>query len=118
MFGGMKTSRKILLPSVRNSLANNMSLIEATHCGIVLCAAPLQDMANNLKKETGVSVLVIPNWEEMVGEIRNEPYPYTKKWSEARKDPTLILHTSGSTGTWSVDSKVCSFHDGQAGLQK
>jgi acyl-coenzyme A synthetase/AMP-(fatty) acid ligase len=27
-----------------------------------------------------------------------QPYPYTKTWEEAKKDPIVILHTSGSTG--------------------
>ncbi|CZR51448.1 related to NRPS-like enzyme [Phialocephala subalpina] len=97
VFGGIKCSKKILLPSVRNSSANNVFLLEETFCKTVLCTESQERVAKELQKHIDVEVLVIPSWDEM---LCSQPrsYAYTKSWDEARDDQIIVLHTSGSTG--------------------
>ncbi|GAM40011.1 hypothetical protein TCE0_034f12025 [Talaromyces pinophilus] len=51
---------------------------------------------------------VVPELEELLDEGPVPAYPYTKTFAEARKDPCLTLHTTGSTGlpkpiTWKLE---------------
>ncbi|CZR57114.1 related to NRPS-like enzyme [Phialocephala subalpina] len=97
VFGGNKCSRKILLPSVRNSTANNVFLLQETSCKTVLCTKSLERVAKELREHVDVQILMIPSWNEMVCPLPKS-YVYTKTWEEARDDQIIVLHTSGSTG--------------------
>ena len=52
---------------------------------------PLQDIAPS------VSSNAVPDFQVML-ESHPKRYPYHKSFSEARNDPILVLHSSGSTG--------------------
>lgn len=46
-----------------------------------------------------MQVLEIPGAQHwLMSEEPAVPYPYTKTYAEARLDPWVVLHTSGSTG--------------------
>ena len=50
---------------------------------------------------------IVPQLEDLLDESPVERYPYPKTFEEARMDPCLVLHTTGSTGlpkpiTWKV----------------
>lgn len=54
---------------------------------------PLQTMAPSAKFEA------VPFFQEMLdGDGSTAPYPYGKNFDEARNDPIIVLHSSGSTG--------------------
>jgi len=82
IFGGIKSSKKILLPSIRNSTANNVSLFEATECKNLICAASLETAALEIRDQIDIDVYVIPSWEEIMS-AETKPYKYTKTWKEA-----------------------------------
>ena len=42
--------------------------------------------------------LAIPGLDEWFSRDEPTPYPYDKGYSEAKDDPTMIFHTSGTTG--------------------
>lgn len=54
--------------------------------------------ALHLQKE-GFTTFLVPEFEDVVREQARD-YSYTKTFEEARLDPCVICHTSGSTGTW------------------
>lgn len=97
VFSGIKCGKKILLPSIRNSPANNLSLLESTQCKNVFCASPLDSIAIDLRDKLDLNVFVIPSWDQMLGQ-EARPYEYKKTWEHAHKNPIIVLHTSGSTG--------------------
>ena len=39
----------------------------------------------------------VPSLDELIT-ASSKHYPYTKTWREARTDPILVAHSSGSTG--------------------
>lgn len=41
----------------------------------------------------------VPEVHDWVNEEEAEPYVYNKGWDEAKLDPWIIFHTSGTTGT-------------------
>lgn len=53
---------------------------------------PLQSMASS-----SISSNAVPSFQEML-ESNPEPYIYQKNFDEARDDPIVVLHSSGSTG--------------------
>ncbi|KGO48654.1 hypothetical protein PEX1_053690 [Penicillium expansum] len=44
----------------------------------------------------------LPELDYFLSNLPVEPYPYTKTFEEARKDPYVVLHSSGSTGTLKI----------------
>ena len=50
-----------------------------------------------LSQETTVRNETVPSFDEMLNSTV-EHYPYDKEFSEAKDDPVVVLHSSGSTG--------------------
>ena len=92
----MKCGYVILLPSARNSDANNVSLFGETRCTKLFYTQPFGARLAGLSA-IGVEGYLVPSFEDMVT-AHTLPYPYTKTWEDARSDAIAILHTSGSTG--------------------
>ncbi|ETS81832.1 hypothetical protein PFICI_06834 [Pestalotiopsis fici W106-1] len=98
-FGAMKTGYKLLLVSPRNPPASNLSLMEQTESSRLLYSAELAPLINPFRAIAPPSYQldVIPSFLEML-ESNPEHYAYDKSFDEARDDPILVLHSSGSTG--------------------
>ena len=45
-----------------------------------------------------MKTLYVPPLAELLDGATCQPYPYTKTFEEAQREPFLVLHTSGSTG--------------------
>lgn len=87
-----------MLPSHRNSTPHFLSLFEDTKTDRLVYSARYAKLAATLQEaRPSMTLFQIPEFEEMV-ESKSRPYPYTKTWAEAEKDPIMIIHTSGSTG--------------------
>lgn len=91
-----KTGHKVLFSSQINSKDIHVSLMEQTGCntlfsgegvhvGDILAAKPLKHV-------------VVPSLEELLDMNEVPHYPYDKSFDEAKNDPFVILHTSGTTG--------------------
>lgn len=98
LLAAIKTGYKLLLPSPRNPPSTNLSLMNQTGSTKVLYAAELAPLVKSLQSVApSVSTDAIPSFQEML-ESNPEPYPYEKSFEEARGDPIVVLHSSGSTG--------------------
>lgn len=94
----MKTGYVALVPSHRNSPAHFRSLFEATKMHRLVYSKKYLKLADSLQADRpSITSFEIPELEELVREI-SRPYPYTKTFEEAKDDPLITLHTSGSTG--------------------
>lgn len=51
-----------------------------------------------LAMETNLDTLAVPELTEWLKDEEARPFLYTKTWAEAKADPWLIFHTSGTTG--------------------
>ncbi|KAI0594594.1 hypothetical protein F4775DRAFT_573362 [Biscogniauxia sp. FL1348] len=95
----VKTGYKLLLNSPRNTLEAHLSLFEKTQCDVFLLPPNFHLPAvKHILAVRQMRVLEVPgfkHWTEEDG--AHEPYPYTKTFAEARSDPFMVMHTSGST---------------------
>ena len=87
----------MLLPSPRNSLEGQLNLFKVTDCKTLFTTKDYK-LPQGLAENTAVPIIHAPSLKEML--VGDEPrkYPFTKSWEEAKSDPILVLHTSGSTG--------------------
>ncbi|RYP71484.1 hypothetical protein DL771_004739 [Monosporascus sp. 5C6A] len=88
----------LLLPSPHNPPATNVSLMTQTGSTKLLHvdeALPLVKQLQNL--EPSIRPEVLPSFNDMINSTP-EHFPYEKDFEEARDDPILVLHSSGSTG--------------------
>jgi thioester reductase-like protein/acyl-CoA synthetase (AMP-forming)/AMP-acid ligase II len=94
--GAIKVGYKALLPSPRNSVSHHLHVLNKTDCNIIL-----RDPETNLdhiKAEKEFQDITAPGLEWFLEETEVKHYPYTKTYEEAKNDPAVVLHSSGSTG--------------------
>ncbi|KAI0543172.1 hypothetical protein GGR58DRAFT_509903 [Xylaria digitata] len=101
VLASIKTSYKLLLVSPRNTVEAHLSLLEKTQCDTFLTPPnfPLPAIKQVLaaKSMRHVEVAGFQHWSDGDDGI-GKPYPYTKTFLEAKAEPFVVLHTSGSTG--------------------
>ncbi|KAL3417973.1 thioester reductase domain-containing protein [Phlyctema vagabunda] len=96
LFGAIKAGYKMLYLAPKNSVAGHLNVLEKADCNIFLTARGTQ--ADHFLSQRTMRTEIAPELEELLDETSVEVYPYTKSFAEARKDPCLVLHTTGSTG--------------------
>ncbi|KAI0387834.1 hypothetical protein F5Y04DRAFT_286810 [Hypomontagnella monticulosa] len=88
----------LLLPSPRNPASTNLSLMDQTAGLNVLYAAEVRPIVSQIEQlEPNVRSWEIPSFEDML-KSSPEHFQYEKQFDEARDDPVVVLHSSGSTG--------------------
>jgi len=98
MFGAVKAGYKALFISPRNPHEAQHSLLERTDCHMLWYASSFKTLIQPLLHERHLDSVQVGSVEEWLAEGEVEPLPYQKTWDEARWDPLVVLHTSGSTG--------------------
>lgn len=95
----IKTGYKLLLSSPRNTIEAHLSLLEKTDCGTFLLPPnfPLP-IVKQILAARQMRVVEIPSTQHWIEDGLEEPYHYTKTFADARSEPFVVLHTSGSTG--------------------
>lgn len=91
-----KTGYKVLFSSHMNSLAGHLSLMERTNATILLAASQVK--VDDIIAARPMKYQTIPELDSILAADPIERYPYNKTFEEAKNDPYLVLHTSGSTG--------------------
>lgn len=95
----IKVGYKLLLNSPRNTLEAHVHLVKETGCGTMLVPAgfPLP-VIGKILETTGIRRVDLPDTTHWLCNEAVEAYPYHKTYEEARLEPWVVLHTSGSTG--------------------
>lgn len=89
----------MLVPSMRNSVSMNVSLMQTTGCKRVIYSENVDAKIQELKEEaTGVERVPFLGLEELLRSPKAKHYPYEQNFREVENDPALVCHTSGSTG--------------------
>jgi thioester reductase-like protein len=99
VLASIKTGYKLLLSSPRNTVEAHLSLLEKTDCATFLLPPnfPLPAVKQITAART-MRVLDIPGTQHWLQDGAVDHYPYEKKFEDARLEPFVVLHTSGSTG--------------------
>lgn len=95
----------MLFLSPRNNLEGHINVLEGVDCHVFLRAHET-DIGSILDSRPMRSEFV-PDLSYFLNPCSVPIYPYSKSFEEARMDPALVLHTTGSTGlpkpiTWKV----------------
>ena len=95
----------MLFLSPRNNLEGHLNVLQGVDCQIFLSAQDTN--VEHIVSKRAMYTGIVPQLEDLLDEYSVEVYPYAKTFEEARMDPCLVLHTTGSTGlpkpiTWKV----------------
>ncbi|KAJ4386322.1 hypothetical protein N0V93_009216 [Gnomoniopsis smithogilvyi] len=99
ILASIKVGYKLLLNSPRNTLEAHVHLVKETGCGTMLVPTgfPLP-VIGKIIETTGIRRVDLPGAAHWLCDEAVEAYPYHKTYEEARLEPWVALHTSGSTG--------------------
>ncbi|KAI0430279.1 acetyl-CoA synthetase-like protein [Xylaria sp. FL1042] len=98
MFSAIKVGYKVLFTSPRNNLDGHLNVLEKSDCQIFLSASDSHTDVQPILERRPMRTLTVPTLHELLDSAPAEVYPYTKSFDDARHDPCLVLHTTGSTG--------------------
>jgi acyl-coenzyme A synthetase/AMP-(fatty) acid ligase len=87
----------LFLSSPRNSVAAHSHLLKSLDCKSLITPDPTSPLIAGILAAHPLIVLKIPGIHELLDE-KSRAYPYTKTFEEAKNEPLVALHTSGSTG--------------------
>ena len=96
----------MLFVSPKNSDAGHLNILEKADCHIFLTAKMAK--FDHILSQRTMKTAIVPELQELLDNSPVPMYPYTKNFEQARKDPCLVLHTTGSTGlpkpiTWKLE---------------
>ncbi|KAJ9348646.1 putative NRPS-like enzyme [Paecilomyces variotii] len=95
----VKTGRKILVPSPRNTVEAQQLLFDRIGCKTILYASALEKSLQGLFSSIpGLQRKQVPSLEDL---LREEPVPhfeYTTTYETLTDEPVVYFHTSGSSG--------------------
>ena len=96
----------MLFLSPKNSDAGHLNVLEKADCHIFLTAENTE--FDHVLSQRPMKTATVPELQELLDDTPAPMYPYTKNFAQARKDPCLVLHTTGSTGlpkpiTWKLE---------------
>lgn len=89
----------MFLPSPHNPAEVQRGLLAATKSQILLCSQNFANDARAVALSTDSRLAVLPELMELFDPATVEPVPYDKNYEQEKKQPFVILHTSGTTGT-------------------
>lgn len=96
----------MLFLSPKNSDDGHLNVLEKADCHIFLTAKNTE--FDHVLSRRKMKTATLPELQELLENTPVPVYPYTKTFDQARKDPCLVLHTTGSTGlpkpiTWKLE---------------
>ena len=86
--------------SPHNSLDDNIALFESANCTIYVATKPMLALTRTLESKRPIKFLGMleTNYWLQTPHEREVPYAYDKSFGQAKLEPFVIVHTSGSTG--------------------
>lgn len=91
-----KTGHKMMFSSPRNSLDAHVSLLDRTDCAVMLRSAGVS--LDAILARRPMIVHDVPSLAAVLDDAPSPTYPYRKTFDQARADPYVVFHSSGSTG--------------------
>ena len=85
--------------SPRNRLQIQVALLEKLDCDLLMTPEQMSDVTRDVLARRAMQKFILPDLNFFLEGEDVQSYPYTKTWEEARKDPYVVMHSSGTTGT-------------------
>ncbi|CAG8974364.1 hypothetical protein HYALB_00011296, partial [Hymenoscyphus albidus] len=113
----VKAFSGLFLSSPRNSSTAHYYLFDSLGCETLIVTDSISPMFAGAISSHDLNVLQVPGIHELL-DAQTRPYPYNKTWEEAKDDPLLALHISGSTSipkalTWTHDFAAAYYNMSQ-----
>ena len=89
----------MFLSSPGNSVNDHCSLLAQLDCQTFLGELPLPPVVQSIQATRPMRLVELPTLDFWLGDGKIPIYPFKKSFSEARLDPVVALHSSGTTGT-------------------
>jgi acyl-coenzyme A synthetase/AMP-(fatty) acid ligase len=91
-----------------NPVQNNVAILEQTNCVKAFYSAGLEDLTQYRRLRPQLAACELPSLIHFF-ETKTEPFPYhPKPWDEAKHEPILVFHSSGTTS----DPKPVTYRNG------
>lgn len=87
----------MLFTSPRYSTLAQVNLIKLVDCKTVLAPAARPPVTNDILESYQMQVYQIPELVELFDQVHPH-YPFEETFEQARGEPLVVLHTSGTTG--------------------
>jgi acyl-CoA synthetase (AMP-forming)/AMP-acid ligase II len=84
--------------SPRNSIDGHLAVIDRSDCHLWVLPAQRLGHVDLVIEKRSMQVAHFPEQLDLLNEELVPEYLYQKTFAEARQDPFVVLHTSGSTG--------------------
>ncbi|KAH8655420.1 hypothetical protein BX600DRAFT_515242 [Xylariales sp. PMI_506] len=89
---------KMLFLSPRNSVDGHLAVIDRCGCDLWVLPAQRLGHVDEVLEKRPMNTVPLPEQLDLLREDAVPKYPYHKTFADARQDPFVVLHTSGSTG--------------------
>ncbi|KAK2683879.1 AMP-dependent synthetase/ligase [Fusarium oxysporum f. sp. vasinfectum] len=97
LLASVKAGCKVLFISPRNTPAVQLSLFDATKCRYLYTTDSFRSIMQPCLDQRTMEVSMIESIDYLLS-VTPRPFPYSRSIEQARWDPLVVLHTSGSTG--------------------
>ncbi|KAI9869696.1 MAG: hypothetical protein M1830_005206 [Pleopsidium flavum] len=95
----VKVGRQILLPSPFATAEAQQHVLKVTKCQVYLHAESMRTGIERIVGErASIRQVTVPEIAEWLSQEEAHLYVYNKSWDEAKLEPWIIFHTSGTTG--------------------
>lgn len=100
-----------MLVAPQNLLAGHLSLLDATKCNIFITprdSSNFDQLVSLLSSNRTLQVHRIESIEYLLNKEKVPEYPFHGSLEKDSDQPFVVVHTSGSTGMYSLNSKYFS----------
>jgi thioester reductase-like protein/acyl-coenzyme A synthetase/AMP-(fatty) acid ligase/aryl carrier-like protein len=97
VLAAVKAGYVLFLNSPRNSVAAHVKLFERLKCTKLLSPEPKPAPVSTILEAHSMQHVAVPSVENLLDK-QYPHYVYDKTFKEARSEPFMVIHTSGSTG--------------------
>ncbi|EAW23609.1 putative AMP-binding enzyme [Aspergillus fischeri NRRL 181] len=95
-----KLQKVMVLPSPLIPPAAQRLILKKTQCNVYIRPSSMAQVVGAILEDAPhIQQITAPEPDSLLQETPAEPYVYPKSWGEGKKDPWLVAHTSGTTGS-------------------
>jgi acyl-coenzyme A synthetase/AMP-(fatty) acid ligase len=95
------TTIQACLQNPGNPVQDNVAILEQTNCVKAFYSAELEDLLTQYRRaRPELATSELPSLMQFFKDKAQQPFPYhPKPWDEAKHEPILVLHSSGTTSS-------------------